>query len=111
VRNVDLVYDLVAGETQDRSWAVLKEGGALISTLKAPDKAKAAEKHARAAHYMAQPNGAELAEIARLIDEGRVMPWIDRVFPLDAAAEAETRLERDHVRGKLVLEVAQGPAG
>jgi NADPH:quinone reductase-like Zn-dependent oxidoreductase len=105
VRNVDMVYDLVAGGTQDRSWAVLKDGGSLISTLQEPDKAKAAAKHAHAAHYMAQPNGGELAEIARLIDEGRVTPRVDRVFPLDAAAEAESALEHEHVRGKIVLEV------
>jgi NADPH:quinone reductase-like Zn-dependent oxidoreductase len=105
VREVDLVYDLVAGATQDRSWAVLKEGGTLISTLTEPDKAKAAEKKARSARYMAQPNGGQLAEIARLIDEGAVMPQIARVFPLEAAAEAETVLEKEHVRGKIVLEV------
>ena len=104
-RNVDLVFDLVAGDTQDRSWAVLKDGGAMISTLKAPDPAKAAAKRARAAHYMAQPNGAELGEIGRLVDSGQVMPRIDRVFPLDEAARAEAALEHDHVRGKIVLEV------
>jgi NADPH:quinone reductase-like Zn-dependent oxidoreductase len=105
VQNVDLVFDLVAGETQDRSWAVLKNGGALISTLKEPDKATAAAKHARAARYMAQPNGAQLAEIGRLIDLGQVMPRIDRVFPLGDAARAEATLEHEHVRGKIVLEV------
>jgi NADPH:quinone reductase-like Zn-dependent oxidoreductase len=106
VRDVDLVFDLVAGETQDRSWTVLKDGGALVSTLKEPDKRKAAEKHARAVHYMAHPDGAELAEIGRLIDEGRVTPQIARVFPLAAAAQAERALEQEHVRGKIVLEVA-----
>lgn len=105
VQDVDLVFDLVAGETQDRSWAVLKDGGALISTLKEPDKARAQAKHARAARYMAEPNGAQLAEIGRLIDQGQVMPRIDRVFPLDEAAKAEATLEHDHVRGKIVLEV------
>ena len=105
VQNVDLVYDLVAGETQDRSWAVLKDGGTMVSTLQEPDKQKAAAKHARAAHYMAQPNGPQLAEIGRLIDEGRVTPQIARVFPLEAAAEAETALEKEHVAGKIVLEV------
>lgn len=103
--DVDLVFDLVAGDTQDRSWAVLKPGGMLVSTLKEPDKARAAAKHARGVHYLAQPNGVELAEIARLIDAGQVIPRIDRVYPLDDAAEAEATLEHDHVRGKIVLEV------
>jgi NADPH:quinone reductase-like Zn-dependent oxidoreductase len=105
VQDVDLVYDLIGGDTQDRSWTVLKTGGTLVSTLKAPDKAKAAAKHARGVHYMAEPSGRELAEIAKLIDAGQVVPRIDRVYPLDDAAEAETALEHDHVRGKIVLEV------
>lgn len=105
VLDVDLVYDLIGGETQDRSWQVLKTGGTLVSTLKAPDKAKAAARHARGVHYMAEPSGQELAEIAKLIDAGQVVPRIDRVFALDDAAEAETALEHDHVRGKIVLEV------
>jgi NADPH:quinone reductase-like Zn-dependent oxidoreductase len=105
VRDVDLVFDLVDGETQDRSWAVLKDGGAMVSTLKEPDKAKAAAKHARAVHYMAQPNGAQLAEIAVLIDEGQVAPSIEGVFPLRDAADAEQLLETRHVRGKVVLAV------
>ncbi|MDB5444435.1 MAG: oxidoreductase [Phenylobacterium sp.] len=109
VRDVDLVYDLVDGESQDRSWAVLKDGGVMVSTLKEPDKAKAAAKHARGVHYMAQPNGAQLTEIARLIDAGQVTPHIEAVFPLSQAGQAEQALETRHVRGKVVLEVQ--PAG
>jgi NADPH:quinone reductase-like Zn-dependent oxidoreductase len=105
VRVVDLVFDLVGGETQDRSWSVLRPGGILVSTLGEPDPAKAAEHGAMGLGYMAQPNGAQLAQIARLIDTGEVMPHVDGVFPFDLAAEAERRLERDHVRGKLVLQL------
>ena len=38
--DIDLVYDLIGGETQERSYQVLKHRGALISTLQEPDKAK-----------------------------------------------------------------------
>ena len=44
VSDIDLVYDLIGGETQTRSFAVLKLGGALISTLQEPDQQKAKEK-------------------------------------------------------------------
>lgn len=108
VREIDLVYDLVDGDTQDRSWAVLKDGGTMVSTLKEPDKAKAQARHARSCHYMAQPNGPQLAEIARLIDAGEVKPNVARVLPLAQAAEAERELEKEHIRGKVVLEV-RGP--
>lgn len=105
VREVDLVLDLVAGETQERSWAVLRDGGTLISSLGRPSETKAREHHARAEGFVAHPDRAELIEIARLIDEGRVHPHVSAVFELEEAAEAQARLERHHAQGKVVLEV------
>jgi NADPH:quinone reductase-like Zn-dependent oxidoreductase len=103
---VDLVFDLIGGDVQTRSWTVLKDGGALVSTLQQPDQARAQAKGARAIVYMAQGSGGELAEIARLTDDDEVTPEVARVFPLDEVAEAERTLETQHVRGKIVLEVA-----
>lgn len=105
VRDVDVVFDLVAGETQDRSWSVLKQGGILVSTLGEPPKEKAQSRQATGVGYMAHPDGEDLAEIGRLIDEGRVEPVVERTFRLDEAPEAERALEEDHVRGKIVLTV------
>lgn len=104
-RDIDLVFDLIGGETQDRSWSVLKPGGALICTVQAPDPDKAKAAGVRAEHYMAQPSGAQLREIADLIDAGKVSVEIEQVFPLTEAADAERHLERDHVAGKIVLKV------
>jgi NADPH:quinone reductase-like Zn-dependent oxidoreductase len=105
VSELDLVYDLIGGETQTRSFAVLKRGGALISTLKQPDAAKAAEKNLHVAHYMAEASATELAEVAGLINEGKVRAVVSRTFPLAEAAAAQTFLEKEHVRGKVVLTV------
>ncbi len=104
-KGVDLVFDLAGGETRERSWSVLREGGTLVSTVGEPDHARAAEHKARGVGYLAQPSGAQLAEIGRLIDEGHVRPYVDRVYPMEASAEAERHLEQDHVRGKVVLAV------
>lgn len=106
VRDMDLVFDLVGGETQERSWSVLREGGIIVSTVQKPSEERAAELRARGTWYLAQPNGSQLAEIGGLIDDGRVRVEVDRVFPLRAAADAERTLEQEHVRGKLVLKVA-----
>jgi NADPH:quinone reductase-like Zn-dependent oxidoreductase len=105
VSNIDLVYDLVGGDTQERSFAVLKRGGALVSTLKEPDKIKAREKDLRVSHYMADSNASELAEIGRLIDMKKVRPIVAQTFKLEDAARAQTFLENEHVRGKVVLTV------
>ncbi|SER39091.1 NADPH:quinone reductase [Faunimonas pinastri] len=106
VEPVDLVYDLISGETEDRSWAVLKEGGILVSTLHEPDKDKAAAYKARGARYMAQPDAGQLAEIAKLIDGGLVRVQVQKVFPLAQAAEAQRVAEEEHTQGKIVLDTA-----
>ncbi|MFC3227305.1 NADP-dependent oxidoreductase [Marinibaculum pumilum] len=104
--DMDLVFDLVAGEVQDRSWHVLRRGGRLVSTLGLPPEEKADFHGVRAIGFLATPSGRQLAEIGRLIDEGRVQPEVVARFPLDDAPEAERRHEQDHVRGKLVVEQA-----
>ncbi|MEI9927493.1 MAG: NADP-dependent oxidoreductase [Sphingomonas sp.] len=102
--DIDLVFDLVAGETQDRSWAVLRKGGIIVSTLKAPDMDKAAALGMRSApRYMARPDAGQLAEIAALIEAGKVRVEIARTYPLERVADAHARLEKGGLRGKIVL--------
>jgi NADPH:quinone reductase-like Zn-dependent oxidoreductase len=105
VHDIELVLDLVDGETQDRSWAVLKRGGAIVSTLSKPSEEKARDHAARAEHYMAQPNAAELQEITALIDAGKVIPRVQEIFSFNDVQEAQRRLEHGHVQGKIVLEL------
>ena len=105
-RDVDLVFDLIGGETQARSLALVRPGGALISTLMAPPQDVCAAAGIRGARFMAEPSGGELAEIARLVEEGHVRVMIAESFPLARAREGLQRLEQGGVRGKLVLEIA-----
>jgi NADPH:quinone reductase-like Zn-dependent oxidoreductase len=104
--DIDLVFDLVAGDTQARSWRVLKRGGILVSTLGEPSQEMARKHGVRAAGFMAQPNGAQLAEIGHLIDQGAIRPVVEKLFPFAAASDAESRLQHEHGRGKIVLEIA-----
>jgi NADPH:quinone reductase-like Zn-dependent oxidoreductase len=106
VRDVDVVFDLVGGETQDRSWSVVKPGGIIVSTLGQPSQEKAVGHKVRAAGYMALPNAAQLAEIGRLIDDQKVRPVIAEIFPLAEAREAEERQEHGHIHGKIALSFA-----
>jgi NADPH:quinone reductase-like Zn-dependent oxidoreductase len=102
---VDLVFDLIGGETQERSFGVVKPGGALISTLQEPDKARAKKLNIRAGRYTAQPNGAQLQEIAELIDHGKVKVVVASTFELGEVAEAQAALKDKHLRGKVVLKI------
>jgi NADPH:quinone reductase-like Zn-dependent oxidoreductase len=105
--DMDLVFDLVGGETQQRSWAVVKRGGALVSTLNEPSQIEATSHGARATRYTARPDGNQLAEIGRLIDEGKVSVKLTATFPFGAVPDALAMLERGHVRGKVVVDMAQ----
>jgi NADPH:quinone reductase-like Zn-dependent oxidoreductase len=102
---VDLVFDLVGGETQERSWAVLKQGGVLVSTLGEPSKDQAAARGARGLRYTVSESGADLAAIGALIDAGKVKPVITRTYQLKEAAAAQEFLEHEHPQAKVVLSV------
>jgi NADPH:quinone reductase-like Zn-dependent oxidoreductase len=102
---VDLVFDLVGGETQERSWAVLKKGGILVSTLAEPSKDQAAARGARGLRYTVTESGADLAAIGELIDAGKVKPVITRTYQLKEAAAAQEFLEHEHPQAKVVLSV------
>ena len=58
---------------------------------------------------MAQLNPEDFAYLARLMEEGKVTPVIDRTYPLAQAAEAIDYLEQGRARGKVVVQVAPAP--
>jgi NADPH:quinone reductase-like Zn-dependent oxidoreductase len=104
-KNIDVVFDLIGGDTRERSWQVLKRGGILVSTLGQPDGRQAAKYGVRTLGYMTQLNPSQLNEIRDLIDTGKVSPTVTKSFSLDNAAEAHTYLEKQHPRGKIVFSI------
>jgi NADPH:quinone reductase-like Zn-dependent oxidoreductase len=105
--NVDLVLDTIGGDTQERSWKVLKQGGLLASVVQPPDAEKAQRFGVRGAFVWSQPNGNELAEIAALIDSGNLKVVLDRILPLSEARRAHELSQSGHARGKIVLRVKE----
>ena len=103
--DLDMVFDLIDGETRERSWKLLKRGGVLVATLSEPSQEKAKEFGVRALRYTVQPDGDELAGIAELVGSGRVTPHVQRTFPLEEAAEALAFVEQGRSVGKIVLVV------
>lgn len=110
VSDMDLVFDLVGGDTQSRSWAVVAAGGTLVSTLNEPSQSEAASHGAHATRYTARPDGGQLATIASLIDTDKVRVEVAETYPFDATGDALARLEKGHVRGKIVVVVWGGDA-
>src|SRR5437588_2729683 len=107
-RKIDIVLDTIGSETQERSWSVLKKGGNLVSLVQPPSEEKAKELGLRAANIGAAPNGEQLAEIAKIIDSGKLAPIIDRILPLSEARRAHELSQSGHIHGKIVLRVSNG---
>ena len=105
-KDLDVVFDLVGGETGRRSWSCLKPGGLIVSTVGEPDSGAADAEGKRAASMRMQVDPAELLEIAGLVSDGTVVIAIEGEPRLDEAAEAHRQSEAGHVRGKIVFRVA-----
>jgi NADPH:quinone reductase-like Zn-dependent oxidoreductase len=125
VRDVDAVIDLVGGETQQRSFQVLRRGGKLVSAVSAPDQAVAQRLGLEAAFFLVDVKTSDLAEIANFIDSGRLRTHVGAVLPLRNAREAHLMLDgvlprpkgkivlavQDRTRAWQAIEVDLGPAG
>jgi NADPH:quinone reductase-like Zn-dependent oxidoreductase len=107
VRDADAVIDLVGGETQERSFQVLRRGGKLVSAVSDPDQHLAQSHGVEAAFFLVNVTSQYLAEIAGLIDGGKLRTRVGTVLPLADAREAHFMLEgiRPHLNGKIVLAV------
>jgi NADPH:quinone reductase-like Zn-dependent oxidoreductase len=105
VKNVDVVLDLVGGETLDRSWKVLKTGGRLVSTVSIPSQEKALLCGVRARKMQMKTRADELTLMGDLIANGEIKVTVDKVLPLARAREALEMSRRGHVRGKIVLAI------
>ncbi|WP_417564917.1 NADP-dependent oxidoreductase [Marinobacter sp.] len=104
---LDVVLDLVGGDTGKRSLHTLGEHGVLVTipTVTADEIISAAEGLGLRAHGMTvRPDVFHLDEIAELIEDGDVKVHIEKAFPLEDVAQAHELLEGGHVRGKLVLD-------
>jgi NADPH:quinone reductase-like Zn-dependent oxidoreductase len=104
--DVDVVLDTIGGETQERSFAVLKPGGVLVSAVAPPDQEKAARHGVRALFFLVEVSSHRLEQIAALIEAGELTTNVGDVLPLAAARVAHEMLAgKPHKRGKIVLTI------
>ncbi|HYL78413.1 MAG TPA: NADP-dependent oxidoreductase [Bryobacteraceae bacterium] len=85
---VDVVFDLVGGDTQKRSFLVLKEGGYLVSAVQPVSQEEAAKHLVTGAMMRLAPSGEVLGRIARLLEEGTIRPDVANIYALQDAAQA-----------------------
>jgi NADPH:quinone reductase-like Zn-dependent oxidoreductase len=102
VSGVDLVLDVLGGETQSRSWQTLKPNGILVSTLPPLPPVPAG---VRGEVVSMAAKGEQLLEISKLIESGQLKTIVERVFPLRETAQALELNKTGHTQGKIVIQV------
>lgn len=105
VKEVDVVFDTVGGETQARAFQTLKKGGFLATSAGTPSEEKAKEFGVEAEFVFCKPNAQQLAEINRLIEDGKVKIHIETILPLAEVKKAHELSESGRTRGKIVMTV------
>lgn len=128
LKDYDGVFDLVGGDTLDRSFRVVKQGGVVVSIAGIPEPMTArkdlqrgpllaalfwiasakyrrlAKQHGvRYRYYFMHPSGADLALLASVIDAKIMEVIVDRAFPFDQIGEAFAYLETGRAKGKVVV--------
>jgi NADPH:quinone reductase-like Zn-dependent oxidoreductase len=107
VSDYDIVFDMVGGETLNRSFKVLKKGGVLVSIKGQDSDNLASENDVRFEGFFMEPDGAMLADLGKLIEDGKIKTVVDRTYPMDETVEAYEALKDGHAVGKIVVKIAQ----
>ncbi len=104
VRDIDIVFDTVGGETRERSWKVLKASGKMISI--AADGEVTTNPKVRDAYFIVRPDQQQLIEMANLLDAGKLKTFVKAVVPLqDAALAFAGKVPGAKGYGKTLIEV------
>jgi NADPH:quinone reductase-like Zn-dependent oxidoreductase len=99
----DLVFDTIGGEVLARSPALLRPGGTLVS-VKAAAPPPASRDDIRTVVFIQESGRAQLTELARLVDEGHLLPQVGAVYPLEQAAKAYSAKAAGGIPGRIVLQ-------
>ena len=105
VHDYDAVFDPIGGETNKKSYTILKPGGALVSMVEQVDEALAAQYKVHYTTEFTRVTTERLAEIAALVDDGTLKVAVDKVFNLDEAAAALEYVKTGHPNGKVVIKI------
>jgi NADPH:quinone reductase-like Zn-dependent oxidoreductase len=102
---VDVVFDTVGGDVRDRSWAVLKPEGRMVTI--ASDAEATGDQRVKDAFLLVEANGAQLKQIAQLLDAGTLKAFVKAVVPLaDASLAYSGKLREQLGYGKVVVSIA-----
>jgi len=102
-KGVDAVLDAVGGETLAGSYALLKDGGAIVSVAGRMDRAALDARKLSGRTLSMDGSATDLQRLADLLASGKLRVEVAKTLPLSAAREAHEQSETGHARGKIVL--------
>jgi len=123
VKDVDIVYDTLGQEYTSEAFQVVKQGGQVISVVGPLDEETAtmfgmadyklpeelatlsAKKDASYKFIFMHPNGAHLAEIKTMIEDEKIRPIVDTIYPFSESIDAFTHLASGRAKGKIVIKI------
>lgn len=103
VKDVDVVFNTIAGETLERSFQVLKKGGFLVSIAGNPSEEMAEKYGVKAKYISSVANPEQLDAITKLVEESKLKAHIEHIFPLSEAKKAQKLSKEGRTRGKIIL--------
>ncbi len=127
--NYDAVFDTLGGKNLEKSFEVLKDGGKIVSVSGLPNarfakeygsgflktllfsaathKLSALEKkhNVQYTFLFMKPSGEQLRIIGNFIEDGKIKPVIDSVFPFNDAQKAMEYAESGRAKGKIILKI------
>lgn len=106
VKNADLVVDLAGGETQTKSFKVIKKGGQLLSAVMPPSEELAQQYHVTAKFISSAPSYHKLDFGKKLVEDGKIKPHIAKIMKLKDAVQAQDAVTAGGINGKIVLVTA-----
>ncbi len=104
VKDMDVVFDNVGGETFQKAFRTLKKGGFLATVVAFP-KDEAQQYGVGVARVQCKPNAEELLTIRGLVDAGKLKAHVATVLPLEEVKQALELSATGRTRGKIVLEI------
>jgi NADPH:quinone reductase-like Zn-dependent oxidoreductase len=104
-KDMDVVFDTIGGEVQEKSWGVLKSGGMLVSITDKPSEDRAKAMGKRSGFVFIGPNAAILKDLGQMVDLGQVRPLIAAEYGLNDTAKAQDFSETGRATGKVVIYV------
>jgi len=101
--DIDVVIDTIGGDTQQKSFGVMRAGGILVATAMPPDEDLAKAHNVKAAFVFHQSDAGRLAKVVERIDAGTLRVLVDRTVPLADFADAFQYQGSGRARGKIIV--------